>query len=126
MELRNLKITDLEKIDNLYNKYYNNEFGLPSIHNSLTAVIAEEDNEFIAFGMMSLVPELIMVMDKKCSLRNKSMALKKLIEHGIIIAKNNQFNQLVASTNDINYSNLLTKHFNFKVVKDISLALNLE
>lgn len=124
MIIRDLQNSDLEKIDIIYKKYHNSDFGIPDISNTISLKVAEKDGQLVAFGMAKLVPELILVLDKSFPLKTKALALKEMIATGLKDCIS--FEQVHAFSPDIEYVELLKKHFNFVEIRDKSLVLNLE
>jgi hypothetical protein len=107
-------VDDLPQIDSIYNKYYKDEFWLPNLDHTIgNGVISDGDN-VVAFGMVRLYPEAIIVIDKYRAIRDKVSALKLLFDQAILSCKDRGYRELAAKTNDAHYANLLDKHFNFK------------
>lgn len=116
---------DLEAIDDIYEKYYKNQFGLPNLNATVSHGIIEDDKGVIGFGMVKLFAEAIMILDKIRSTRDKSRAMKALMYKALADSKRVGLNQLHVTVDDEEFAKKLEKHYGFKRVRSIVLVRNL-
>jgi hypothetical protein len=114
LHFRPLWTNDLARIDEIYQKFYAEDFWLPDLTNTIGNGVVSKGNEIIAFGMVRLFPEAIILIDKDKSPRVKVEALKILYEEAIKACKRHGFNELYCKISDDRYAKLLEKHFKFQ------------
>jgi len=54
MNTRLLKDSDLYEIDQIWQKFYKGEFGLPSLDKAIYAVVIEDKEKVVGFGQTRL------------------------------------------------------------------------
>jgi hypothetical protein len=116
---------DFEEVNAIYWKYHSNSLYLPDLSNSIFHTSARDNQGTIAFGMVKLFPEAILVMNKDRSLRDRAIALKLMAREAIIQTKAKNYKYLHATIHDDAYLSLLSKHYGFKLSdgKQVSLEL---
>lgn len=106
---------DLEQIDVIYWKYHSKNFYIPSLIHTVThATIKDNEGKLLAFGMVKLFPEAILILDKGASLRDRAQAWRMLLNKAINDSRAAGHEFLYATIHDENYSSLLSKHYGFK------------
>lgn len=105
---------DLEKIDEIYQKFFSNQIYLPNLDNTIGNGVISNGSEVVAFGMVRLYPEAIIVIDQDASMRDKVIALKLLFDEAVKACRARNFKELNATIHDNSYGDLLNKHFGFK------------
>jgi len=85
----------------------------------------EDDDEVVAYGMVKLFAEAIMVLDLDRPLRNKADAFKLLIEAAIAKSRDLHMEQLVGFVENRDFANILRKHYGFVNCSGEALVLNL-
>lgn len=124
MILREVKTDDdLDQIRGIYTRFHKDDFPIPTRYNILGESIAENGTGIVAYGMVKILAEPIMILDTSKSLREKCEAFKLLIEHAIQEARNAHLEQLYIVVTDENFANILRDHFKFEDVEGSSLAL---
>jgi hypothetical protein len=121
-----LKPIDLNRINEIYETHYKDDFSIPNLNNCIGSGVVVNDSEIIGFGMIKLYPEAIILLDKSASSRNKSLALKTLFNEAKRACFSRGFEEFSAHTIDDNYTNLLIKHFKFEPMEGKRLLINLE
>lgn len=114
LHFRPLWTSDLVRIDEIYRKFYANQFSLPGLANTIgSGVISDNSSQVIAFGLVRLIPEAIIILDKDKPTRDKVEALKLLYEEAISACKIYGYKELYAKTEYNDFSRLLVRHFGF-------------
>lgn len=125
IQIRNYTENDLQAIDSIWDKYYKSEFSLPDLSRTVTHAVAESNKRVIAFGMVKLFAEGIMVLDKSASLRDKTLANDSLLAKAFDDSRNIGLKQLHVAVADKDYEKLLISKYGFRepdrkiLVKDL-------
>lgn len=112
-------------IDRIWKKFYSDKFTLPNLNNSITSLVALRGDSLVAFGMVKLFAEAIMVMDLDAPLSNKVMANDLLLSQGFEDCRNNGIDQLHVTVADNYYRELLKNKYDFKPVTNPILVKEL-
>ena len=114
MLLRSFRPSDIAAIDKVYKLYHSDSFGIPDLSHVLTQrVVTDDDDVIIAYGMVKLFAEAIMVLDLGASQRDKVEALRLLMGTAIADAKSAKLAQLHGFVKDKSFIEVLKKHYNF-------------
>lgn len=105
----------LNDVDRIWKRFYADKFSLPNLNNTVTTLVAVKDNKLIAFGMIKLYAEAIMVMDGDASLRDKTVANELLLARGFEDARDFGLEELIVSVSDEKYIELLKNKYDFKL-----------
>lgn len=100
-------MNDLERIDEIYRKFYADDYGLPSLDHTIGNGVIERSGEIIAFGMVRLFPEAIIVTDQDAVLRDRVGAIKLLLEEAGKCCSARKYEELVAKTLDSKFYSFL-------------------
>lgn len=116
VRFRQLKSKDSRQIDIIYRKYHQEDFYIPKLDSfTLSAgVVVDDKDDVVAFGMVRLIPEVIMVMDLGRSKRTKVTALRELMSVAIMDTVRAGLDSLHAFVQDNGFSHLLKKHYGFR------------
>lgn len=142
MRVRPFSVYDLEKVNRIYQEHHHDNFGAPSLDRTLRAVVVEANEndrglgprgdslapsggEIVAFGMLSLIPEAIMVLDLGQKESVKVKALKSLIHYAKITAKTHGYGGCHAFVQG-DFADKLKEHFGFTECKGQALYLDVE
>lgn len=127
MKIRLLNFdTDSNTISKIWEEGYKDEFSLPDLTNAVTfAVVEDDDGIVIAFGIVKVFAEAIMILDQDESDRIKSDAMKLLLSKAENDCKSNGIKQLHTFCKDESFADLLIKHFDFKKIKTVGLSKEL-
>ena len=121
-----LRESDLTKVDELYRRFHQDSFGLPSLEYTTMAGVIESKDKLIACGMIRLIPEAIMVLDLSQSPRVRLEAINLLLlnsEFGVI---GRQMDGLHAFVQDTHFADLLKSRFGFSDVVGQALVRKVE
>lgn len=125
MRLRTFNVNDIDAITTIFNRQP--DLGIPSIKNVADAAIIEDENgKIIAYGVVKLYAEGVLILDKDVRKRTKSEVVINMIKRAIKAARNSKLEQLFVISNDANYSHCLMKRFGFKKTSGETLFLELE
>jgi hypothetical protein len=114
LQFRKFLVGDLEKVSEIYERDYSQDFSLPNLDHTIgNGIITSSSDRILGFGMVKCYPEAIIILDKTSSNRDKVNSLKLLYENAIRVCKDRNFNELRCHIIDDSYGQLLTKHFNF-------------
>ena len=116
---------DLKQIDDIYRKYHEDDFFIPSLAHTITYASVKNNEKIVAFGMVKLFPEAILVMNKGASHREQVIAWRMLMNYAIPRTRAQGHRYLHATIHNQEYSNLLSKHYGFKVSDGKQITLEL-
>lgn len=114
---------DLSKIDDIYQKFYANDFSIPNLNHTIGNGVVS-NSSLVAFGMVKLYPEAIIVIDQDLPSITKTKALRILYEEAIKACKSHGFNELNAHVLDSKFLRILEK-LGFKSTDSKQLQLEL-
>lgn len=103
----------LEDIDRIWNKHYKGSFSLPNLDSTITSLVAVRGDNLIAFGMVKIFAEAIMVMDKEAPLKDKVQANEMLLAQGFDDSREHGLEQLHVIVEDAIYAELLKNKYGF-------------
>ena len=76
-------------------------------------------------GYLRPILEAVMILDLDASLREKSLALRRMIHQAMIDTKSVQLNEIHAWVHEPNFQTELIKHYGFEEPRGKSLVLRL-
>ncbi len=124
---RDYNILDAEQINTLWSKHYSNEFGLPTLDNTIIRRVIEVEGKIVAYGFAKLFAEATLVLDQSHPRTLKVQALQALMFDAIRGCKEHNLSQLHAIVKDRpQYVNLLKKHYGFKDVDGTMLVMEMD
>jgi len=125
MRLRDFKMSDAADIDSIFIRQP--ELGIPSLKNTAdTAVIENGDGKVIAYGVVKLYAEGVLILDHSIRKREKAESVILMVRRAIDVARKSGLENLYVISNDPNYTNCLKKRFGFKNSSGETLFLELE
>jgi hypothetical protein len=124
-QFRELQPGDSLVIDGIYEKFHRDGFGIPSRTHLVTEGVAENESGVIAYGMVKLFCEAIMVLDLDQPDREKISAIRELMSVAIMDSTKLGAEQLHVFVQNPNFAEVLKKHFGFMPCKGEALVLNL-
>lgn len=117
--------TDAKAIDKIWREHYLDQFSLPDLTNAVTFPVIEDDNGVIvAFGIVKVFAEAIIILDKKSSTRTRRNSIKMMLDKAETDCKSNNIKQLHAFC-ESDFADILIKHFDFKKIKTIGVSKEL-
>jgi len=125
IKLRPLRRVDLPKIDEIYRKHHAEDFGLPSLQDSITHAVAHCGDEVIGFGMVARMVEAIMVLDLDLSKRDRAKMMRELMKVAIMDAKQAGFEYLHMFVSNPAFAQVLKKHYGAQACSGEALVIKL-
>jgi len=125
MNTRLLKDSDLYEIDQIWQKFYKGEFGLPSLDKAIYAVVIEDKEKVVGFGQTRLTTESLMIIDQSLTLREKVEILKLIMEAQTIGMTKAGLNESHAFAQNPNFARILKKHFGYEPVLGETLVMRI-
>jgi len=125
MECRLLKDSDLIAIDEIWQKFYKEEFGLPPLDKAIYAVAVENKGKVVGFGQTRLTTESLMIIDQDLSIRDKVEILKLIMEAQTIGMTKAGLYETHAFAQNPNFARILKKHFGYEPVVGESLVMRI-
>jgi hypothetical protein len=120
-------IRDSADVDRLWKEHYKDEFGLPSLDNTIIRRVIEVDDKLVAYGFAKLNPEATLILDQNLPKRIKVQALRALMFDAIRGCKEHKLSQLHATIKARpEYEKLLRKHYGFKDPNGTALVMEIE
>jgi hypothetical protein len=120
--LRAFKTSDIDKLKEIHEKFYKEEFSFPDFSDhflNLFAITDENDN-IISAGGVKTITESIIITDKSRSVRERHAALLEILSASIYTCESFGYRQLHAFVQDSNWNKVLNK-FDFKGCKGKAL-----
>lgn len=108
----------------IYNKFYKDEFDIPSKYGILESRILRNGKGTTAIGIIKQFAEIVLVMDLEALKTQRVKNVDSLIKELILIAKNQGMEQ-IHSFPDEAFSKYLIKHYNFEPCLGKPLVLNI-
>jgi len=123
---RVFKPSDIAEIDAIFKKQP--ELGVPSIRNMIiNGVIEDTDtNKVIAYGVVKLFGEAILILDKDIPKRDKAKALREVMKIAISFSRERYLEYLYLISNSESFSEVLKKKYGFIKCPGELLMLDLE
>jgi len=109
MVSRSLKSSDLNKVEELHKKYYN-QFNLPTFEDFYNAFIIEDDKGIIMAGGVEPVAEAVLVTNKERSRTTIGRALVEAQQIALFTCDRFRIKQLLAFIDDEQYKKHLIQH----------------
>jgi hypothetical protein len=125
MNTRLLTDSDLYHIDQIWQKFYKGEFGLPSLDKAIYAVVVEDKEKIVGFGQTRLTTESLMVIDQSLSVRDKVEILKLIMEAQTIGMRKARLEETHAFAQNPNFARILKRHFGYEPVLCETLVIRL-
>ncbi len=124
--ITNVKAEDVEKIAEIYDRYCKKEFALPTPYSTLgDAVVKNSAGEVIAYGVLEIFAEALLVLNRERTLREKAEAVTKLIHAAKKQARKINVSALYIFSRDPEWSSILKSHFGFVTCEGETLMLRI-
>lgn len=118
---------DAKWVNEIWHRDYSNEFGLPSLDNTIIKRVVEVDDKPIAYGFAKIFAEATLVLDNSNPRNLKVQALQALMLDAIRGCRQHNLSQLHAVVKDRpDYVRLLKKHYGFRDVDGTMLVMEIE
>lgn len=115
---------DVEKIRELHNSYFWEEFDFPDFLNYLCAFIVEDEKGIILAGGIRDIAECMAVTDQSRAPKDRAKALYQLMNASVFTAKQLGYEQLFAWSQNPKYTRRLLRN-GFRLPQGQSLILDL-
>ena len=126
IKTRSLNSNDYERLKEIHEKFYKDEFTLPDfIKNYLLGFVVEENGSIVTIGGIRTIVEVVLVTDKSQSVRVRRDSLLEALRVAVLTAKSNKFDQIHAFIQDPEWKNHLEK-IGFHETKGTALVLEIE
>ena len=131
MKVRPFTSYDLQVVDRIHRSHHESNFHYPSLDRTLRSIVVEGDRRekggldsgVIAFGMIRLIPEAIMILDLDQSNVVKVKALKTLIQHAQVTTQMHGYDGFHAFVQG-DFAQKLKDNFGFVTCKGEALYLD--
>ena len=124
MIIRTTARDDYGIVEELWRTYGSN-YELPNLSNTVTHAVVQNEDKIIAFGMVKLFAEAVLVLDHSESRRNKVNAIKLLMLEAFRGCDQHKLSQLHCFIKDEQFARLMMKHYSFNKVLGEALVMDL-
>jgi hypothetical protein len=115
MQIRPLNLSDLKPIDDFWQKYHKNVYGIPERKFVVTDDVVADDNDHpIAYGIVRMFAEALLYIDKDVSKFAQAKAFKLLMEKAIVDCKNADLDELNVGIADPSFAGILKAKYQMK------------
>jgi hypothetical protein len=120
-----MKPEDLKILEEIHKEFYSNEFAFPDFTKHFLGCFTayDDENRIISAGGIQLIPEVVLITDKRQSVRTRREALLNILQASMFIADKFQYNQIHVFIQEHGYEEQLKKN-GFRNTKGTSLVLN--
>lgn len=107
----NIKVlSDYNKLKNIYNKHYKNEFSFPSFEEFIIKFqVNDEKDNLVVAGGMRMIPEIILITDKDAPVLDRRIALLTALDYMIHNGQQMSLRELHAFIQDPKWSKQLQR-----------------
>jgi hypothetical protein len=126
MLIRNLELSDVEKIAKIHQEFYANEFSLDEFKSDhfIGMFAAEANQELVLAGGVRLIPEVIVITDKNKPVKVRREALLNILEVSAYVARRAGHDGLHAFIQDEVWLQQLLEH-GFRRTKGTAIVTSL-
>lgn len=111
MIIRSLQSNDLEKLKDIHEKFFKDDFPLPDFTKFICAFVVTDTNDrVISGGGIRTICESVIVTDKDFSARDRKQALLEMLQSSIYFANKSGFDQIHAFVTDDKWYEKLKKY----------------
>ena len=114
---------DFSALSQIHEQHH--DFALTQPNYDFGTVIVENENRIIGGGYLRPILEAVMILDLDASLREKSLALRRMIHQAILDTKSVELNEVHAWVKEPNFKEELIKHYGFQKPRGESLVLRI-
>lgn len=123
MIIRELEMTDISEVDRIYRTQ---KIGVPSLANSVANRVAiNGKNEIVAYGVVKLFAEAVLILDQTINKKSKVEVLRELMKLAIEHSREHGLEQLYCISNSESFTKILCKKYNFRSCPGDLLMLDL-
>jgi hypothetical protein len=115
MQIRPLNLSDLKPIDDFWQKYHKNVYGIPERKFVVTDdVIVDESDSPIAYGIVRMFAEPLLYINRDVSKFQQAKAFKLLMEKAIVDCRNAGLDQINIGVKDPSFAAILKDKYQMK------------
>lgn len=125
MRIRALRPTDLTVLQEIHREFYREEFEFPNFAKHFLGcyVVHDDDNQIISAGGLQTIPEVVLLTDKRQTVRARMEALLEILQASLFIADKFEYTQIHAFIQEHGYEEQLKKK-GFQQTKGTPLVLS--
>jgi hypothetical protein len=112
VDLRRLKPTDYDKINEIWERCHKGKYGVPARKFVITEAITE-NGRITGYGIVRFFAEAMLYLDKDLTTYEQAKSFKALMEQAIIDCRSYDLDQLNVSIEDEDFRDILKRHYNF-------------
>lgn len=124
MLIRGIRNTDVPELRELCDKYSHAGFDLPKQNNIFADAVIEHEGKVVAFGVLKLIAEAILVIDHSLSTKIRGEALTLLIQEAVKEASKKKLLEVQAVC-EPKFASVMKKHYGFQKLVGETLILDL-
>lgn len=124
MLIRGIRGSDVPELRELCNKYSHAGFDLPKKNNIFADAVIEHDGKVVAYGILKLIAEAILVLDHSLPTKIRGEALTLLIQEAVKEASKKKLLEVQAVC-EPKFANVIKKHYGFQKLVGETLILDL-
>ena len=115
MQIRPLNLSDLKPIDDFWQKYHKNVYGIPERKFVVTDdVIVDKSDSPIAYGIVRMFAEPLLYINRDVSKFQQAKAFKLLMEKAIVDCRNAGLDQINIGVKDPSFAAVLKSRYQMK------------
>lgn len=123
MLIRGLKVGDIPQLQELCVKYANAGFDLPK-NNVFADALVEHNGKIVAYGIVKILAEAILIMDQSLSVKERVEALTLLVQEAVKETAKKDILELQAVCQP-EFSKVMVKHYGFQKLLGDTLVLDI-
>ena len=125
MIIRELQMSDIPEIDRIYRTQ---QIGVPSLANTVANRVAinGNDGKVVAYGVVKLFAEAVLIMDQTINKKSKVRAFRELMRLAISTSSERGLEQLYCISNSESFTKILCDKYKFRSCPGDLLLLNLD
>lgn len=126
MDIRSMRIEDIDRLRKIHLRYYRDEFEFPNFSENFLSsfVVTDKNDEVITGGGVRAITEAIIITDKSYDIDKRRVALQEMLAASAFAAASHEYRQLHAFIQDEKWLKHL-KRVGFKETVGKSIVLNL-
>ncbi len=124
MIIRGVKTDDVLQLRALCDKYSHAGFDLPAKNNIFADAVVEHEGKIVAYGIVKLLAEAILIMDHSVSTKERAEALTLLIQEAVKETSKKNLLELQAVC-EPKFASVMKKHYGFQQVVGELLTLDI-
>lgn len=124
MIIRNVKGRDVDRIQDLCRKYRNSGFELPEPRNIFADAVVEHEGIVIAYGVLKMLAEAVLILDHSLSPKDRGEALTLLIQEAVKESSKKGLLEVQAVC-EPKFAKVMKKHYGFQKLDGETIVLDI-